>query len=258
MANDILELCAYHESGRVVFAYLSGFYCESIELSDADFGRGKSVLNGGADMPVIQQIMSGNHQAASENKAKAIETAKKLMEIYVAGSCTRAYLEQLENPGQEVELDVPASDDKQIITLQNFLAAISPGFDPAYTSKCISQTFQKLKDPEIWKAIQSLTNAAAKSPERSLTRFQIEDALMAGGMKVKRPSASGFNVGVGDASRKSSGEGYIEPKKTEGPLSNTDILLSDFFRTIRTDWSEEEAQAAVKYVRAVIVKHGLK
>lgn len=258
MADDILQLCAYHESGRVVFAYLSGFFCDGIELSDTDYGRGKSTLNGGSDTPLIQQILSGNHASVTaENRNRAIEVAHHLMDIYCAGSCTRAHLEQIENPGAELEMDVPAADDKQISAIQHFLTAVNTGHDPDFPSKCMNGIFQKLKDPEVWKAVQSLSKAAIQT-ERPLTRFEIEDALMAGGMKIKRAASPGFNVGLGDASRKSPGAGYIEePKKAEGPISNTDILLSDFFRNIRTDWDEEQAQAAVKYVRAVIAKHGL-
>jgi hypothetical protein len=259
MANEILELCAYHESGRVVFAYHAGFFCDGIELSASDYGRGKSVLNAGGLTPLIQQILSGNHlSVAAEDRNKAIETAHHLMDIYCAGSCTRAYYEQMSNPGEEMELDVPVQDDKPISAIQKFLMGINPGSDPNFPSKRMSAILQKLKEPETWHAIEALAKAAVAKGGLALTRFEIEDALMAGGLKVKRAASPGFNVGLGDASLKANREVMQdEPRPATGPLSTTDILLGDFFRTIRTDWSEAEAQAAVKNVKVVVSKYGL-
>ena len=146
MANEILELCAYHESGRVVFAYYSGFFCDSIELSASDYGRGKSVLNAGSLTPLVQQILSGNHLAvAEENRNKAVETAHHLMDIYCVGACTRAYYEQMSDPGEELELDVPVQDDKAISAVQQFLLAVNPGHDANFPAKRMSAILQKLK-----------------------------------------------------------------------------------------------------------------
>ncbi len=260
MANEILQLCAYHESGRVVFAYRAGFFCDGLELSATDYGRGKSVLDGGSDTPLIQQVLSGNHLlVAPESRTRAIEVAQHLMEVYCAGSCTRAYFEQLAEPGSELEIDVPAVDEKAIMAVQKFLTGMNPGHDPSFPSKCMTRILQKLQDHETWKAVQSLAQAAINNDEKPLTRFEIEDTLMAGGMKIKRTAAPGFNVGLGDALRKSAGVVMDEePRKPAGPLSTTDILLSDFFRNIRTDWTEDEAQAAVKHVKEVMTKYGLK
>ena len=259
MTKDILDLCAWHEAGRVVFAYQAGFFCDGIELSASDYGRGKSVLNGGSITPLIQIILSVNPAAvAIEDRDKAIETAYHLMDIYCAGSCTRAYLGQLENPGEELELDVPAADDKQISAVQNFLSAVNSAHDANFVSRRMNLIFQKLKTPEVWRAVQALAQAAIAKGGLTLTRFEIEDALMAGGMKVKRVASPGFNVGLGDASAKGSNVVMDDqPKKPAGPLSTTDILLTDFFRTIRTDWSEAEAQAAVKHIKEVVAKYGL-
>lgn len=203
MEKNILTLCAYHESGRVVFAYLNGFFCDGIELSIADPGRGKSKLNGGQDTALIQQILTGNHlSTAPENQNKAVGVALRLMDVYCAGTCARIFFEQDGNIPSDVELDVPVQDDKPITAIRKFLTALNPAHDPAFPSKKMADILQKLKDPSVWKPINLLATAAINNFEKPLNRFEIEDSLMAGGLKVKRAAPSGFSVGLTDTGKK--------------------------------------------------------
>jgi len=257
MKNDILTLCAYHESGRVVFAYRAGFHCDGIELSAVDPGKGKSRLNGGADTALIQQILGGNHPVISpENRNKAIEVAQNLMDVYCAGTCTRIYLEEEGNIGELVELDVPVQDEKPIGAIQKFLTEINPGHDPAFPSKRMAVIFKKLRAPEVWKAIQSLASTAVTNGEKLLGRFEIEDALMAGGLRVQRAASPGFSVGLTEAGKKKEGPETRASKTIEFESeSPADILLKDFFRKVRKDWGEEEVAAATQHVKDIIRKY---
>jgi len=257
MENNILTLCAYHESGRVVFAYLCGFTCDGIELSATDPGRGMSKLNGGQDTALIQQILGGNPLViAPENRNKAIEVAQHLMEVYCAGTCARIYFEQEGKIGTDVELDVPVQDEKPIHTIQQFLTGINPGHDTSFPAKKMAYIFQKLKDAGAWKAIHALATTAINSSEKSLTRFEIEDALMAGGLKIRRVASSGFNVGLSEEKKKIEEPAAQQTRLKEFESESTaDILLKDFFRKIRKDWGEEEVNAAARHVKEIIARY---
>ena len=116
-----IELCAWHESGRVVYAYKNGFTCDAIELSETDPGSGKSKLNGGEDTPYINAILSGKTQAiVLEDPIKAVDIAKKLMKVYCAGSCAKIYVENGKKLDSQTEIDIPGQDLNSWNLFSNF------------------------------------------------------------------------------------------------------------------------------------------
>jgi hypothetical protein len=47
MQNLLIKQAAYHESGHIVLAYLSGYKCDKTELSINEPGTGKSIFDYG-------------------------------------------------------------------------------------------------------------------------------------------------------------------------------------------------------------------
>ena len=185
--EEILKLCAYHESGRIVFAYQSSYGCDSVEISATDSGKGLSKLNGHYDLEYIQAIFSGKPQTiVTENTNKAIEVAKNLMKVYCAGSCAENYFENGLSANNINEMEIPGQDAKYIDQLQNFLKQQIPNHPEDYPSQIILKIFEDLKKQEVWKPIEVLADRILKTEEKSLTRFYIKDALMMAGFKIKK------------------------------------------------------------------------
>lgn len=260
MNSEILLLSAYHESGRIVFTYLNGYTCDSMELSDIDSGRGGSKLNAGQDLPIVQAVLTGNALSLSpENKERGVEVAKKLMAIYCAGTCAVAFYENGKNIPAEINLEIPGHDLRNIELIQKFLKGAVPGHPENYPSQAIAIIFQKMKEPEAWKAIENLANKAFNSEKKSLTQFYIADSLMASGMKVRSSNAIASDGQRTSSVRKDFAldlQEDKEPAKRPAPESNLEIILKDYLMQIKKDWKDGELEAASDHVRSIFKKHG--
>lgn len=252
---ELLELCAWHESGRVVYAYKNGFTCDAIELSETDPGNGKSKLNGGEDTAYIQAILSGKTQAVvMENPTKAIEVAKKLMQVYCAGSCTKIYIENSKHLTSDTEIDIPGQDLKYLELIQQFLYKHVPDHPEDYLNDTMTGIFRELGKEETWKPIESLVKQMLKADYIPFTRFNIEDALMVGGFKLQKQKSGnntfGFSVKEEDIPQKPVAQAS---NSNEEQLNNA---LKNFLRLVKAEWSEEEMEVSINYLKSLFKKFG--
>lgn len=251
MDTQIVELCAYHESARVAYAYQCGYYCESIELSEFDAGAGVSKLNGGPDNETIQLILSNKAQFGNTIIAeKNIQTAKNLMKIYCAGSCAEIFFKNNKQIPVQTEIEIPGQDIKYINLVQSFLQNNIPGHPTDYASQIISQIFRDFTKEENWKVIEVLAHTALKNYDKKIPRFYIEDALMKAGFKpVRQPSIQPIEMEIREDNT---------PKvKTSSPthIEEGDKILNDalkkFLGTIKRELNEEEIAASVDYLKSL-------
>jgi len=258
MENATIELAAWHEAGRVVFAYLTGYTCDSMELPGSGSGGG-SKLNSGNDLGVVKGVLSGDPMSLSpENMGHGIEVARKLMTIYCAGSCAESFFENNASVPEELDMEIPASDIKYIEKIQTFLQKSILDHPEDYPMQTMVSVFKKLKDPDVWKAVQLLAAKVSESETKTLSRFYIEDTLMLAGIRARRaPVSEGFSVGVREDETVS--PATQEPKGSTfdlGNLTPLDIMLRDFLKRIKNDWKEGELDAAMKYLHNVYKKYG--
>lgn len=253
--EEILKLCAYHESGRIVFAYQCTYGCESVELSSSDSGKGNSKLNGYNDLEFIQAIFSGKPQTIiTENTTKAIAVAKNLMKIYCAGSCAENYFENSLSAENINEMEIPGQDAKHIEQLQNFLTQQVPNHPEDYPSQIILQIFNELKKSDVWKPIEILAERILKTEEKSLNRFYIEDALMMAGFKInKQIIKQGISIQEDEAKpAKHEAISEVQPEQADGQM--LDKVLKDFLGLVKKDWTSDELEASIKYLKMIFKK----
>lgn len=252
----MLELCAYHEAGRVVFAYQCGYSCDGITLSETDPGQGDSKLNAGHDMDYINAILSGKPQTTDTGKiSKTIEVAKNLMKITLAGSCAEVVFGNTRSTDTETEVTVPGQDMKYVELVQKFLSQQIRLHPDDYPDRILKLIFQELKKPDIWQAVDSVARAALNNPDTPLTRYYIEDALMAARFEIKRHRPEGmFEIGLSEEVQKPAGEAAAtSPHLNENnPL---DAALVSFLRKLRSEWTEEELQLSVTYLKGAFKKY---
>ncbi len=255
MNEEVLKLCAYHESGRIFFAYQCAYGCESVTLSDSDSGKGNSKLNGYNDLEFIQAIFSGKEQTIiKENSNKAIAVAKNLMKIYCAGSCAENFFENDKSTSGINELEIPGQDAGYIDKLQKFLKQQLPTHSDEYPSQIIMQIFDDLKKPDVWKPIEILAERILKTEEKSLNRFYIEDALMMAGFKItKQMIKQGVSVQEEETSKPKAEETVtLKPEQADRTL--IDKALKDFLQLVKKDWSADELDASINYLKLIFKK----
>ena len=261
MDKEILTQCAYHESGRIVFAYLADYSCNSMAISNIDAGKGNSILNGGNDNPIIQKLINGEKPLGLEKPEAAYEVAVKLTVIYCAGTCARVFYENGGKVNEDTDLDFPGQDSIRIEQLQKFMREYNAAYSEDYISRIIAGIFQRLAKPEIWKSISKLAVEAVENFDKPMTRFMIEDTLMASGFKIKRINASsGFGVGLSETPDEPVKEKEVvrESKPVADILDESplDIVLKNYLRKIRTDWSEEDAATSANQIKSLFAKYG--
>jgi hypothetical protein len=251
------ELAAYHESARIVFAYLNGYKCDLMEVP-AKGSNSSSRLNAGNDARYVQAILSGNVVSLStEDLPNAIVVARKLMVVYCAGTCAKIFLQNdLKVPG-ELEVDIDGQDLVMLEKIQGFLKKSIRQHPDDFPSAIIVSIFKKLKEPAVWKAVELLVSKVLNEGG-SLKRFYIEDTLMMAGIEIQRAAAqSGFGVGVHEENE---GEHALKEQNVSSfkELNSTplDVMVTDFLRKIKSNWQEEELTAATQYLHSVYKKYG--
>lgn len=255
MITETIDLCAYHESGRVAYAYQCGYSCESIELSEMDSGAGVAKLNAGADGESIQLILKDKTQATNTViTEKAIEVARKLMKIYCAASCAEIFFKEEKQIGVQTEIEIPGQDIKYINMIQSFLKNNVPNHPSDYPSQIITQVFRELKQKDNWSVIETLAQAILKTEGKKINRFYIEDAFMKAGFKPeKRQQAASHNFDMKlkeDDTKKDN----IVPSKSFADSTEEKLLdntIKKFLRLIKKELNEEELDASVKYLKQV-------
>lgn len=256
MENENI-LTAYHESGRVVFAYLNGYSCNSMELPGTG-NNASSKLNAGKDIQMVQGILNGNASALSaDNIEQAKPVAEKLMTIYCAGTCAKIFYENNLQVPAELQMDISGSDLVNIEKIQAFLKKTTVDHPDHFPSQTIVSIFKKLKDDQTWKAIELLATKVLEQEDYKLSRFYIEDTLMHAGMSIQRPpTRSGYSVGLKeDNSPAPVAQQNTSPFELQ-ETSPLDIVVKDFLKKIKSDWREDDLNAAVAYLHNLYKKYG--
>jgi len=259
---ETLELCAYHESGRIVAAYMNGYICEQSQLSEIDAGSGKSVLNSGTDAPIIQVVLQRNASPAHpDNIDKAILVANKLMEIFSMGTCTSLYYENDKNLSEDVEISFLGQDISQLELIMTFLRKNDPTYSEDRLNNYLISNFSKLSKPEFSKPIEALVKKFIGELEFKLNRFQIEDTLKSVGFNFPEKKVSaGFAVSLSEE-KSPSRTTVVDPNaEVESKPSNNenvlDTVLSNFISNLNKDLNKEEISASIKFLKDVFNKFG--
>ena len=116
----------------------------------------------------------------------------------------------------------------------------------------MSGIFRDMLKEETWKPIEMMTKQLLKGEYKHFTRFNIEDALMVGGFKVQKQKTGnsfGFNVKEDTSPSKELAEPYTVG---EARLDNS---LNDFLKMIKPDWTEEEMNVSIQYLKTVFKKY---
>ena len=267
MENNVLEPIAYHEAGRVMFAYLSGFTCDSMELSG-----GGSKLNSGNDVAMVQAVFSGNPLAVPADQINhTVDVAKRLMTIECAGTCANVFYQNGGSVPEELDVDIPAQNFKNIEKIQAYLKKAIIDHPDDFPMRTIVSVFKKLKDPSTWNGIQLLATKILGEETNSLSRFYVEDTLMLAGINVRRAattagSGAGFSVGVreDETPRPAAQQVKTSPVTPQAgaPVIDLDsitplyIMQRDFLKRIKKDWRENELDEAIAYINDLHKKYG--
>jgi hypothetical protein len=247
-----IDLGAYYESAKVYTAYTLGYTCETMKLSESDYTQGSSKIISPDDLDFIQAIFSGKPQAiVFEQTNKAIEVAKKLLKIHTAGACALSILNAKENKDAQSEIELLGKDARYVGVLQLFLKQHDTQYKENDVDGIMQLQYNSLKQDTVWKSIDFLAQRILKSEDHQLTRFYIEDTLMASGFKiVKQASHHALSV------KEEKEEVYNEPiiSSRSNVEIDLDNRLKKFLLLLKKDLNETEINESIIYLKSLFEK----
>lgn len=211
---ETLKLRAYHEAGHAVIAYLSGFSCNFLEITDKDPISNRDNYDLGVKATLISAMNRyRDHPGFYDNlppviKINSRKTALKTIIVLLAGQAAeKIYI----NGGREV-VNPPINRDGEDITpadnIDYFLSVVKNGQHPMnYLKIVFRQVAELISSKEVWPTVTMLAEALFISPEKKLVKSEIEKLL----------HETGY-MDYLDRLKKKQSPGSSNPQNTEKPV----------------------------------------
>jgi hypothetical protein len=173
-----LEILSWHESSRVVLAYLKGYTCKSIHFLNQSMSV--ALIDYGEDNTIAASLMGSATldyftELEWHEKLQVIEVASRLSQIFVAGSVGRAIHKNAGNPYVKLPINIDPMDLFKIEYLSSVLHSIDPHYTENFLEDAIRDVLYTMQKPCIWKAVDLLASYLHRS--RYLSQPEIEDCL---------------------------------------------------------------------------------
>ena len=181
------EKVAYHESGHIVIAYLSGYECDSVELLNHEAGTGKTRMNYGDDLMLFASITNCKtdpdffNSLDKTQKSQSTGVSHRAATILLGGSAAEsAYLNGGKVEGN-MPVEVSGPDLERVDNIHFFLSQIKSDHDPNYIQETLRKVLLIISIPEVWTAIDSLAKTLLAKPNKKLGKTEIESILQESG-----------------------------------------------------------------------------
>lgn len=190
--NDLLtkenfrqcEICAYHESGHILFAYLCGYSCREVQLISEGNENGftsYALIDYGKDADYASKFMSGDDTVdffrclALGERLEAIEVGRRLARIFLGGSVAAAVFHNQGN----VQIPLPMQIDYMDLVRTEFIhyviRQVSVDKEENFIEHSLQEALYTLSNINIWKTIVDLASRLLQS--NHLDRNDIEECL---------------------------------------------------------------------------------
>src|SRR5436305_13437892 len=127
------EICAYHESGHILFAYLCGYACLRVELINENNGEGYSsiaIIDYGKDSMIASHFMASDANLeffkclALGEKLESIEAGRRLCRIFLGGSVAAAVFNNKGNIHIPLPMQIDYTDLQRVEFIQKVIEEI--------------------------------------------------------------------------------------------------------------------------------------
>jgi len=248
---EIKEKSAFYESGKAVFAYMNGFKCKSMEISDDDSARGKTTLYSDQYGEMATKIFNGDSASLTEEGIKkALLLCNKLLAIHASGTCSAIFFQNDKTIPSEPEIEIPGNEIRYIDMILNFMKKADSSFNPDIFNDILISVFHQISNSSVHNSIERLATLASKSPSNELSQFQIEDTLIASGMNIPREKKA-FSVSVSEDQSPSKKETAGADKSMDALL---DSVLSRFLKSLNGNLSSEEVEQSILFLKDLFNK----
>jgi hypothetical protein len=195
------EICAYHESGHILFAYLCGYRCKEVQLIDEDNENGFTsfaVIDYATDAQNAAKFSTGDDAIdyfkclALGEKLEAIEVARRLARIYLGGSVAAAVFNNAGNVQIPLPMQIDYMDLVRVEFIHYIIRELSVDQEENFIEHGLQDALYTLSNINIWDTIVDLATRLLQS--NHLDQNDIEECLEEHGIIYDAESPMSANL----------------------------------------------------------------
>jgi hypothetical protein len=178
------EICAFHESGHILFAYLCGYTCRYVELIDEHNEEGfasVAVIDYGKDAYMVSKLTDLQHDTdyfstlALGEKLECIEIGHRLARIFLGGSAAAAVFNNNGSAHIELPMQMDYTDLLRTEFIDSIIREISIAPEEDFIENILQDALYTLTNQNVWATIDDLAKRLLAS--RQLNKNDIEECL---------------------------------------------------------------------------------
>ncbi|PCI96358.1 MAG: hypothetical protein COB15_10595 [Flavobacteriales bacterium] len=189
MNEELFEKGAFHESGHIIMAYLSGYKADEVVLLENDPGSGYTRFDYG-DRRITLLIASMENYITDQSfyndlpqnlKTASSQVAFKSSGVLMGGPVSEAlHLAGIEFEGN-LPVEMSGPDLISVTNIDRFLSRTTNNHSPNYITETLISVVNMFKQEQFWTAVQHLSKTILDSPNMTLNRVEIENSLQESG-----------------------------------------------------------------------------
>jgi hypothetical protein len=179
------EQNAYHESGHILMAYLSGFKCENVTLLQDGSGNAFTKFDyGNPNLNLlIAAIVNFNEDSEMYNslspnlKSQTQLASLKMGGTLLGGSVAEHLFKSGSDFKGELEMEISGPDLTRVLSIDSLLSSLNLTHNPNYIATELEKIALFFQQENVWNSIEALSKEILSSPTKSLSQKQIEKSL---------------------------------------------------------------------------------
>ena len=178
------EICAYHESGHILFAYLCGYSCKEVQLINEGNENGftsYALIDYGKDSYYASKFTTADNAIdffrclALGERLEAIEVGRRLARIFLGGSVAAAVFNNKGNVQIPLPMQIDYMDLVRVEFIHYVIQELSVDKEENFIEHGLQDALYTLSNVNIWDTIFDLAGRLLRS--NRLERNDIEECL---------------------------------------------------------------------------------
>lgn len=178
------EICAYHECGHVLFAYLCGYSCKEVQLIDEGNENGFASyawIDYGKDVLYASRFTTADNAIdffrclALGERLEAIEVGRRLARIFLGGSVAAAVFRNNNNVQIPLPMQIDYMDLIRVEFIHYVIKELSVDKEENFIEHGLREALYTLGNVNIWRTIVDLASKLLQL--KHLDKNDIEECL---------------------------------------------------------------------------------
>jgi hypothetical protein len=178
------EICAYHESGHILFAYLCGYNCKEVQLIDEGNENGFTSyawIDYGKDAYYASKFTAADNAIdffrclALGERLEAIEVGGRLARIFLGGSVAAAVFNNDGNVQIPLPMQIDYMDLVQVEFIHYVIRELSVDKEEGFIEHGLQDALYTLSNVNVWNTITDLATRLLQF--NRLDKNDIEECL---------------------------------------------------------------------------------